>query len=438
MKTRNRLLVAFVSWFGSAAGPEGESIAHLRFLGRRVADLYKKTGLLVLNAVVCFACLELASAGVIKARAALVALINPGEHEVLDPRSASSYYQSQEWAPVYWREFSVSRRQAYRPYVLWRRHAFSGKTINVDADGVRSTPGADCGPNSFKVFVLGGSTVWGTGSADWNTLPAHLQTELQRVSATPLCVVNLGESAYVSTQSVLELLLQIQAGNVPDLVISYEGYNDAYSAYQSGLAGVHENLAQLVATFEGTRQVQQSAIGRLMRGTYSYSLIADFLLRVTHPPEEEPKLLTYRTMGVEETALAASVVQTYLANYGLVDGLAQKYDFEFRFFWPPYIAAGRKPLVAEEQALSRAVDPALDSLYQSVHRLIEAAAPRYPRLSDLTGIFDDYSGLLWIDDMHVTPLGNQMLASKIASVLRVSGLETGGRKDQTKRPAGGT
>ncbi len=265
MNTRNRLLVAVGSWVGIAVGAGAESIAPLRLFGRRAADIYKKTGVLVLNAVVCFACLELASASVIKGRVALAALIQPGEQEVLDPRSASSYYSSQEWAPVYWREFRVSRRQAYRPYVLWRRHAFSGKTINVDADGVRLTPGAVCGSSSFKVFVLGGSTVWGTGSADWNTLPAHLQTELQGVSARPVCVVNFGESAYVSTQSVLQLLLQLQAGNVPDLVISYEGYNDAFSAYQSGRAGVHENLAQLAASFEGTKRVEQSAIGRLMR-----------------------------------------------------------------------------------------------------------------------------------------------------------------------------
>ena len=62
------------------------SIAHLRLFGRRAADIYKKTGVLVLNAVVCFACLELASASVMKARVALVALIKPGEQEVLDPR----------------------------------------------------------------------------------------------------------------------------------------------------------------------------------------------------------------------------------------------------------------------------------------------------------------------------------------------------------------
>ena len=37
--------------------------------------------------------------------------------------------------------------------------------------------------------------------------------------------------------------------------------------------------------------------------------------------------------------------------------------------------------------------------------------------------------------MHVTPLGNEMLASKITSVLKISGLEMGGgQNNQTHRP----
>ena len=86
MKTRNRLLVAVGSWVGIAVGAGAESVAHLRLSGRRAADVYKKTGVLGLNAVVCFACLELASASVMKARVALVALIQHGEQDVLDPR----------------------------------------------------------------------------------------------------------------------------------------------------------------------------------------------------------------------------------------------------------------------------------------------------------------------------------------------------------------
>jgi hypothetical protein len=113
-----------------------------------------------------------------------------------------------------------------------------------------------------------------------------------------------------------------------------------------------------------------------------------------------------------------------LGNYDIVDGLARKYGFEFRFFWPPYISIGGKALIAEEQAIAHRVDPALDSLYHSVYRTIAAAASRYPKLSDITGIFDSYSGLVWLDEMHVTPLGNRMLAAKMTKVLRASDAET--------------
>ena len=91
-------------------------------------------------------------------------------------------------------------------------------------------------------------------------------------------------------------------------------------------------------------------------------------------------------MGVDETALTASVVQTYQTNYNLVAGLAQKYGFEFRFFWPPYIGMGKKPLVAEEQAIAHAVDPALDSLYHSVYRMIESGSAQ---IFEIFGAYGD-------------------------------------------------
>ena len=42
-----------------------------------------------------------------------------------------------------------------------------------------------------------------------------------------------------------------------------------------------------------------------------------------------------------------------------------------------------------------------------------AAEPRYPKLVDLTGVFDGHPELVWIDDMHVTPEANLVVARKI-------------------------
>jgi hypothetical protein len=393
---------------GAVVRSERSTVAWLRALGQRLRGVYIKTAVLMLNVLLCFVAIELAAAGTLSVRRALF-----GEDLFIDPRSGSSYYASQSWAPQFWREFTPSLKQTYRPYVVWRRAPFAGKTINIDENGVRLTPGAHCGAMSFKVFVLGGSTVWGTGSPDWGTLPAYLQSELQGTSDRPVCVVNYGESAYVSTQSLLQLLVELQSGNIPNLVISYEGPNDAFSAYQSGKAGVHENLQQLTGTFEGMKAPSTGSVNQLLKTTNLFGITEWLLLKVTHPPDDHSKLLTYQTMGIDREILATSVAKTYLVNYEIVDGLSRKYGFDFRFFWPPYIGLGQKPLLTEERALAAKVDPALDRLYRSVHSAVAAATAAHPKLVDLTGVFDNYSALLWIDDMHVTPVGNHVLANKI-------------------------
>jgi hypothetical protein len=401
-------------------GSAMQDAARQRSIAGRLVELYKKTAVIMLNVAVCFVCLELTSTGMVKARTALART----EERDIDPRSASSYYASQSWATVYWQEFSASRRQRYRPFVLWRRGAFAGQTINIDDNGIRATPGSSCGPQSLKVFVIGGSTVWGTGSPDWGTLPAYLEGELQRATRRSVCVVNYGESAYVSTQSVLQLLLQLQSANVPDLVISYDGLNDVYSAYQSGKAGVHENLAQLVASFEGGETTEQGVTARAMRHTNLFGLTEALLQKVTSSHGEPPKVFTYQNMGVDEKSLSDAIVKTYFGNYGIVESLARQYGFDFRFFWPPYIRMGHKPLIPEEEAIANEVDPPLDRLYQSVQRGVSESTSAYLKLIDLTNIFDDHPDLVWIDDMHVTPIGNQILAGTMTRALDLSALST--------------
>src|SRR5262249_7059804 len=137
----------------------------MRTLGQRMVRGYTLLALMALNVLVCFVVLEVVSAAMVKAR-----MIIRGPQVVRDARESSPYYQSQAWAALYWQEFHASRRQKYHPYVVWRRDAFSGHTVNIDGNGIRVTPGALCGSASYKVFVLGGSTVWGTGSPDWGTL----------------------------------------------------------------------------------------------------------------------------------------------------------------------------------------------------------------------------------------------------------------------------
>ena len=375
----------------------------------------------MLNTFIIFVCFELAARGAFK-----IASMVPKPTERLaeeereeNSREKVSYYLSQDWAEQYWYEHRLSVTQRYYPYVGWRRAPFKGETIEIDQNGVRLTPGADCSAKSFKVFTFGASEMWGTGSPNWGTIPANLQKDLEKLRQGPVCVMNFAESAYVSTQDVIMLLVQLRSGNVPDLVLFYNIGGDVYSAYQSGQAGTFQNLNQLVARFE-----QGSPYIDHLRNTYSYKLIDELMgkLTIANPPQEptSTKLVTYESMGVDVAKLSDSIVQDYFGNYELVSALAQKYGFKYFFFLPPRIFRGNKPLTPEEQEMKRETesDAALSKLYTAVYHTVERESSKYQNFYLMADIFDHYRGLIWIDAAHVTPIGNRLIAARMLDIIQ--------------------
>jgi hypothetical protein len=385
-------------------------------------ELYSAVAVLVLNALIVFACFELAARGVFQIGRVIS---KPTEQLVGEgsPREKVSYYSSQDWAERYWYEHRLSRTQWYSPYVGWRRAPFKGQTIEIDQNGVRLTPGADCRAISFKVFTFGASEMWGTGSPNWDTIPAHLQKGLEKLKQRPVCVMNFAESAYVSTQDVIMLLIQLRSGNVPDVVLFYNIGGDISSAYQSGQAGVSENLDQLAARFE--RRLQPPTFVDWLRNTYSYALINELIgtLAIANPQQEEPTpsaLVTYESMGIDVAELSDSIVQNYLGNYKIVSALARKYGFTYFFFMPPRRSLGNKPLTPEEQEMKHGVEiaAAFSKLSTAVYQSIERKSSKYQNFYSMVHIFDHYDSLIWIDESHVTPIGNQLIAARMLDVIQ--------------------
>ena len=388
--------------------------------------LYKAVAILVLNTLIVFACFELAAKSVFKIASVISKPIEQlvGEGH---PREKVSYYSSQDWAEQYWYEHRLSSKQQYYPFVGWRRVPFVGKTVEIDENGVRLTPGADCSATSFKVFTFGASEMWGTGSPNWDTIPANLQKGLEKLREGPVCVMNFGESAYASMQDVIMLLMQLRSGNVPDLVLFYNIGSDVYAAYQSGRAGVPQNLDQLAARFEG-RQEPSSFVDQL-RSTYSYALIDTLMgkLTIATPQQEDPtprKPVTYESMGIDVATLSDLIVQHYLGNHEIVSGLAQKYGFKYFFFLPPRIFRGNKSLTPEEQAMKYGLETeaAFFKLYTAVYQTIDRESLKYQHLYSMVHIFDCYDSLIWIDATHVTPIGNQLIAEGMLDVIQTGAL----------------
>lgn len=286
--------------------------------------------------------------------------------EVPNPLEASDWYED------YLREFKGSQQMRWAPYVYFRRPPYRGRYITVDSLGHRVTPQSRT-ESADKVFFFGGSTMWGSYQRDEHTIPAEAARRAAALGlARPVAITNFGESGYVFTQELVELVLQLRAGNIPDLVVFYDGINDVGSTVQDGAAGVPANESNRIAEF---------AIGRTLRPSTS-GLGPD--LRA---------LAALGALGLEKTELTRSLkslvrpaasplipvdsavhdlLRIYTGNVRVIEALARSFGFRVLYVWQPSLQATQKQLTPFERQLMVGIE---GSPFQQRLRAVHAAVP---------------------------------------------------------------
>jgi lysophospholipase L1-like esterase len=347
----------------------------------------------------------------------------------LDSRARADTYSGAPWTADYYREFHQSHVMEWHPYVYWRRKPYQGRYINVDSRGIRrtvppaSTEGADQRPNRKlrKILLFGGSTLWGTGARDEYTIPSILARELAQLGVGAE-VVNLGESGYVSTQEVLSLILQLERGEQPDLVILYDGVNDVSSAYEQRVAGLPQNELHRSAEFNLSNE---SRIGQ--RLALDVRDLADRLATVRAARWLLRRSGVRRVQAIadrpawagrverDRDALAREILDAYQANIGLVEALSRRYGFEALFYWQPTIF--QKATLSKYEHNQRKQVSDLGPFYRRADSLVRESG-----LAEKTGgsfhnlglVFAEVSDPLFVDWCHLGETGNELIAKRMA------------------------
>ncbi len=141
-----------------------------------------------------------------------------------DERAELPNYSDKELAR---RIFRDSRKtiEEYEPYVTWSRLPLTTENVNIDAEGRRiHRAGRDAGPGDPTIAFFGGSTIWGTGVADDETIPAFFDR-----MTTGWNVVNWGEGGHTTRQGLERLLNLITTNGRPDVAVSYDGFNHVWT-----------------------------------------------------------------------------------------------------------------------------------------------------------------------------------------------------------------
>ena len=331
----------------------------------------------------------------------------------VDWRIHADVYGDRSWVEEYYREFRASDAVFWRPYVYWRRGPYHGQYINVDTSGLRRTiPDRSQPGRSVRIFMFGGSALWGTGARDAFTIPSILARELQS-RGLDAEVVNFGEAGYVSTQEVIALLLRLQKGDTPDLVIFYDGVNDVYSAYQQHAAGLPQNEFNRVKEFNLSADLPalRLPVFRDMANKLATVQVASSLLqRAGFRTQPEPR----PPMG--GGASGQDVGNAYSANLDLLRALSEHYNFKCLSYWQPTIfqKASLTRYERAEREKARTFEPFFREAYAAIGRS-RLTQGHQPLVHDLSRMFADVPEPVFVDWVHLGESGNEVVARRMAN-----------------------
>jgi hypothetical protein len=332
------------------------------------------------------------------------------------PLDGYPHPEDRSWFATYWEEFNSSTYAAVQSvsYSNWYRYPFKSRYINVDQAGRRATwnQDPDDAPGLLRVWIFGGSTVWGTGARDEFTIPSYMSKMLAERYPHRFHVVNYGQDGYVMTQEVVTLLREIQRNSVPDIVVFYDGYNESFTAFQRGAAGFPMNEDNRIREFNilhpsRARDFYLEVLSR----TNTFQLIQG--VRRALRPEAVANPLKDRN----NEALAQDVVRVYFRNVEFVSAMEKQFGVAAQFFWQPSVYTRARPTKQEVSMIHASDEHAL--LYRKIHEAMKRVdrATHPAKFRDISNVLDRYGGTAFIDTVHATELANEVIAREIVAGL---------------------
>lgn len=294
------------------------------------------------------------------------------------------------------KEFFIETRDAfkfeYSPYVGYKKIPYQGKYINVDNNSIRKTfPNCfNKSGKSIKIFVFGGSTIWGSDVKDEETVPSYLSGYLCNKGLT-VNVTNFGEEGYSLTEELIRLELQLRGGNYPDIVVFYDGVNEVFNSYQNGIAGTPLNYQDRIDDFNSRNKLN------LKEAILNSNFVKKILSKIIKPPQK--KIVLKENIDGDTTSI-------YINDTKIIKALEKGYGFKSFFYWQPAVFT-KSNLSDEEKKIF--VYEGYADLYNNVTNKLKPEDD----VRDLSGLFNNKNNTIFTDFCHVTNEGNNIIAETI-------------------------
>ena len=306
---------------------------------------------------------------------------------------------------------SWMRPFTYEPFTQFAEGSLRGHYVNVDAAGFRWSSDQCAWPPSASagaVFVFGGSTTFGYGLPDAETIASLLQDALRAGRpATSVCVYNFGRGWFYSSQEVVLFDRLLVAGFVPRLAVFVDGLND------------------FLYLEDAPRFTEQ--LGRFMAAVNAYLQpgLRESPLPQPRPEDLGPGRVSVARSSAARTATPAALLERYARNRRAATAVARAFGAATAFVWQPVpfyrLDLTRHPFRGQVAAVPWGSRVRAGYELMAARRATLAAAPRdgaegqFIWCADVQAVS---SPVAYLDTVHYAPALSRAVAGCIADGLQ--------------------
>ena len=303
-------------------------------------------------------------------------------------RDVAIAHRDVPWADEYFDELFPTQF-AFDPVLTVRVADHRGQYVNV-SDRVRRSytqSGAADDPTALDVWFFGASALFGQGQRDDHTIVSEV-AGLAAESGVPLRATNFGVPSYSAWQDDMLMAQMLSERPPPDIIVTYEGYNDISHTIQPG---------SRTSVFIGfADEVERALTDQAADLAGSGGLVEDVVPRTTFTSAENSATVFARAAGLGRDVARAHGIpiaqflqpSVYTRDLAVDDATMANIgsDLEWRDTWA----------VAWNQA-----------------RALMAA----DGVVDLGDSLDEVDEIVYFDDVHTNELGARVVAEAMYAEL---------------------
>lgn len=258
--------------------------------------------------------------------------------------------------------------------------------------------------DEIRIFIIGGSTVFGWGVNQTDSIPSLIQNRLKATSAKKVRIINAGIPWYASWHEAALVFFKISEMN-PDWIISVDALNDT----AQGIAPNWEPISH--GFLDPPTKV---AFERLHAQADSRSFLSDFLSLSQTYTYISSKLRARE--GIAKGVYHPELWDQYMTLKEKLQALSASRGIRFTTFYQPVIVTGKK--LTDEESRNNETNmriPEFAEVFKKTYLEGEkrASSSKKFRFISLKEAFKDVEDTIYIDGQHYNVRGNQILAQEI-------------------------